>query len=101
MSLPKIRQVGVREFREELAAFLNNPEPVAVTRHGRTIGYFIPAPDPERAKADLQTFLKSASRVEALLSELGVTEEEILDEFKQRRGKTSPKTPRDRRDGAD
>lgn len=79
------KAVGVREFREGLAEFLNNPEPVAVTRHGRTIGYFIPASDPAVAKAELEAFARSASKVEALLTELGVNEEEILHEFTQHR----------------
>ncbi len=35
--------VGIREFRENLAAYLlESNAPVAITRHGDTIGYFIP-----------------------------------------------------------
>jgi hypothetical protein len=36
--------VGIREFRENLAAYLlESDAPAAITRHGDTIGYFIPA----------------------------------------------------------
>lgn len=95
MTSPKLKTVGVREFREGLAEILNTPEPVAVTRHGRTIGYYIPATDPERARAELEAFIHSASKVTALLEALGVDEGEILDEFTHRRKGRNPvpKTP--------
>jgi PHD/YefM family antitoxin component YafN of YafNO toxin-antitoxin module len=36
--------VGIREFRENLAAYLLESQgPVAITRHGDPIGYYIPA----------------------------------------------------------
>ena len=34
--------VGIRQFRAGLAEYLDSDEPVAITRHGRTVGYFIP-----------------------------------------------------------
>jgi antitoxin (DNA-binding transcriptional repressor) of toxin-antitoxin stability system len=38
------RTIGIREFRERLADYLlKNDRPIAITRHGVTIGYFIPA----------------------------------------------------------
>ena len=37
-------KVGIREFRAQLPHYLLEVgEPIAVTRHGTTIGYFIPA----------------------------------------------------------
>ena len=37
-------KVGIREFREKLATYLLETEvPVAITRHGDTIGYYISA----------------------------------------------------------
>ena len=35
-------KVGIREFRADLAGFIASSTPVAVTRHGQTVGYFIP-----------------------------------------------------------
>ena len=34
--------VGVREFRQDLADYIDGDEPVTVTRHGRRVGVFIP-----------------------------------------------------------
>lgn len=36
-------KVGIREFRAGLADYIEAGAPVTVTRHGRTVGYFIPA----------------------------------------------------------
>jgi antitoxin (DNA-binding transcriptional repressor) of toxin-antitoxin stability system len=39
MRTPK---VGIREFRSGLAEFIAAATPVAITRHGHTVAYFIP-----------------------------------------------------------
>ncbi len=37
-------KVGIREFRDNLSSYLLESEsPVAITRHGDTVGYYIPA----------------------------------------------------------
>ena len=42
--------VGVREFRRDLAEYIDGDELVTVTRHGRRVGVFVPARD-DRAEA--------------------------------------------------
>jgi hypothetical protein len=37
-------EVGVREFREQIARFLESDMPVAVTRRGETLGVYVPTP---------------------------------------------------------
>jgi antitoxin (DNA-binding transcriptional repressor) of toxin-antitoxin stability system len=39
MRTPK---VGIREFRSGLAEYIAAATPVAITRHGHTVAYFIP-----------------------------------------------------------
>ena len=58
--------VGLREFRAGLAEFIDNEQPVAVTRHGQTVGFFIPAARP--AQADLQALRDAADKLEAMMS---------------------------------
>ena len=41
--MPAIK-VGVREFREQMAHFLESDTPVAVTRRGETLGVYVPTP---------------------------------------------------------
>ena len=37
-------RVGIREFREKLASYsLESDKPLAITRHGDTVGYYLPA----------------------------------------------------------
>ena len=35
-------KVGIREFRERLSEYLESKTPVAITRHGATIGIYVP-----------------------------------------------------------
>ena len=76
-------KVGIREFRSDLAGYIASSTPVAVTRHGQTVGYFIPA----QGHADAQVAaLKSASRsLDQLLAARGVDVEEVVAGFKAAR----------------
>lgn len=48
-------RVGIREFRAGLADYAASTEPINVTRHGRTVGIFIPATtDLDEARAALR-----------------------------------------------
>jgi PHD/YefM family antitoxin component YafN of YafNO toxin-antitoxin module len=81
-----IVQVGAREFREELARYLESESPLAITRHGRTVGYYIPARAPGD-EAELDSLRRAVERLEALLEEHGVSVEEVLREFRARRAR--------------
>jgi PHD/YefM family antitoxin component YafN of YafNO toxin-antitoxin module len=80
-------KVGIREFREKLASYLLEiEEPVAITRHGDTVGYYIPARR-KRTETERAALKEVASRLQQTLAAEGITEEEILRDFKQwRRG---------------
>ena len=69
--------VGVREFRAGLADFIDADQPTAVTRHGRTVGFFIPAKTD--LSAERAAFLQAASQLDALLGEVDV--DDIAGEF--------------------
>jgi antitoxin (DNA-binding transcriptional repressor) of toxin-antitoxin stability system len=51
----KSAKVGIREFRENLSSYLESPSPVAITRHGATIGIYVPT-KPKPSQADLGPF---------------------------------------------
>jgi antitoxin (DNA-binding transcriptional repressor) of toxin-antitoxin stability system len=78
------QKVGIREFRERLAAFLESSTPVAITRHGETLGYYIPA-RPSRNELDLTALRNAAAQLDALLAASGVTEDELVNDFKEAR----------------
>ncbi len=76
-------RVGIREFRENLAEYLlESNAPVAITRHGDTIGYFIPARR-KRSDAERTALKEAAVQLDALLASKGVTEDELVSDFKR------------------
>lgn len=86
--MPAIK-VGVREFREQIARFLESDAPVAVTRRGLTLGVYVPTPRKAVKSADLAELRLAADRLAEALAD--VDEEEIIAEFKKtrRRGKAA------------
>jgi antitoxin (DNA-binding transcriptional repressor) of toxin-antitoxin stability system len=40
--LTTMKSVGVREFRANASTYLSGTEPIAVNRHGKVIGFYIP-----------------------------------------------------------
>ncbi len=74
--------VGIREFRENLAVYLlESDAPVAITRHGDTIGYFIPTRH-KRSVAERTALKEAAAQLDALLAAKGITEDELVADFK-------------------
>jgi antitoxin (DNA-binding transcriptional repressor) of toxin-antitoxin stability system len=81
-----LQKIGIREFRNNLAKYLSASEPIAVMRHGQTIGYFLPTHQ-KPAIAELETLKVAAAKLDALLAAKGVTEDELVEEFRQLREK--------------
>jgi hypothetical protein len=81
-------KVGVREFRERIATFLESDTPVAVTRRGETLGIYVPTPRKRPNTAEISELKAAADRLATALAD--VDEEELVSEFKQLpRGKCS------------
>jgi antitoxin (DNA-binding transcriptional repressor) of toxin-antitoxin stability system len=77
-------KVGMREFREQLAQYLESEAPIAVTKHGRTVGLYIPVRH-RPAEEDLAALREAGRRLDDWLARRGVTEDELVTEFKARR----------------
>jgi len=80
-------KIGVREFRERIASFLESDSPVAVTRRGETLGVYVPTRRKRPKTADLSELKAAADRLAETLAD--IDEEEVVAEFRQlrRRGK--------------
>ena len=80
-------KVGIREFRDKLASYLlESEEPVAITRHGDIVGYYVPARR-KRSETERATLKVAAAHLQQALAAEGISEEEILKDFKRwRRG---------------
>jgi PHD/YefM family antitoxin component YafN of YafNO toxin-antitoxin module len=84
-------KVGIREFRENLANYLlQSDKPVAITRHGDTVGYYLPARR-KRSDAERAQLKEAAARLQEMLLGEGITEDEIIADFKRWRAHPSTK----------
>jgi len=83
-------KVGIREFRADLAEYIASSTPVAVTRHGQTVGYFIPTQG--QLDADVAALKKASKTLDLLLEARSVDINEVVAEFKvARKNATQPK----------
>lgn len=76
-------KVGIREFRSGLAEFIASETPVAVTRHGQTVGFFIPTH--RQVDADLAAFQKATAELDRFLAARAIDIEDVVTEFKAAR----------------
>jgi PHD/YefM family antitoxin component YafN of YafNO toxin-antitoxin module len=80
-------KIGIREFRDNLATYLLESEkPLAITRHGDTVGYFIPARR-KRSESERMALKEASARWQQVLDSEGISEEEAVKEFKRLRAK--------------
>ena len=81
-------KVGIREFRDKLSTYLlESDTTIAITRHGDTVGYYIPARR-KRTDDDRTALKEAASKLQSVLTSQGISEDEVIGDFKQwRRGR--------------
>lgn len=84
-------KVGMREFRHRFGEYAEADKPVAVTKHGRTVGFYIPVRRRPEAE-DLAAFREAREALQTWMREQGVSEDTLVEEFsllrkeKRRRG---------------
>jgi hypothetical protein len=81
-----MKMATVREFRDRATKLLKEEEPIIVTRHGKIVGFFLPAAGdalPLEIKKDL--FYTLTSEIRSTMKERGVTEEALLADFEKAR----------------
>ena len=77
-------KVGIREFRENLADYLEAKMPVAITRHGATIGIFVPT-RPKPSQTDIEALRIAGQKMREWIAAAGTTEDELMEDFKKLR----------------
>jgi hypothetical protein len=85
-------KVGVREFRERVATFLESDSPVAVTRRGEMLGVYVPTRRKGAKTASISELKAAADRLAEALAD--VDEEELVADFKRLRRHAKTKTRR-------
>jgi PHD/YefM family antitoxin component YafN of YafNO toxin-antitoxin module len=77
------QSIGIREFRDNLATYLlESKGPLAITRHGDTIGYYLPTRR-KRTEAEKAALDAIHAQLQQNMAEVGVTEDEIIEDFKR------------------
>lgn len=76
-------KVGIREFRENLATYLLETDAtVAITRHGDTVGFYVPARR-KRSEAEKAALREAAERLDREMAKAGVSEDDVVEDFKR------------------
>ncbi len=73
----KVKAVGVKEFRDNLAEHLLADTPIAVTKHGLTVGYYIPTHHPVTSD-DKRSLKEVTERLSQLLEAQGLEPETLI-----------------------
>lgn len=84
-----MKDVGVREFRDHASSYLSGSEPLAVRRHGRVLGFYLPVKrksDGEELRSALEDLGESLAEIRRVT---GLSEEELVEELvpKMREGR--------------
>lgn len=78
-----LKNVGVREFRDHATTYLSGSDPIAVSKHGCVIGFYIPLDrDEDQVRRDIAKLGQSVQRI---LDETGMSEDELADLFDLRK----------------
>ncbi|ACK73969.1 prevent-host-death family protein (plasmid) [Gloeothece citriformis PCC 7424] len=78
-----IKSIGIREFRAHLYKYTReNQEPIALTNHGETIGYYIPA---QSQKKDIESLRQAVAKLSNMLAEKELSEDDIVADFQELR----------------
>ena len=75
-------KIGMREFRENLAGYLAAGTPLAIMRHGETLGFYIPAQKRDR-KAQIEAMRAAAKELDTMIASWGASEDELMAEYRQ------------------
>jgi len=89
LSDPETPSVGIREFRAMLADYIDADTPVTVTRHGQTVGLFVPLRRP--SAEDLQRLKTATANFRKVMPLTDDEVEEMVTDFDAlRRGRPLP-----------
>ena len=84
-------RIGMRELREQLGSYLESSVPIEVTRHGQTIGIYIPIPK-QPGQSERDAMLEAGRRMQEELTRIGISEDELMKDFQSWRASNAEKT---------
>lgn len=73
-----MKSVGIREFRDKASQYLASREALAVKRHGKLVGFYIPVEQSDDIEIQ-QALQKLSQTVETVMAESGMNEAALAD----------------------
>ena len=73
-----MKSVGIREFRDKASQYLASSEALAVKRHGKLVGFYIPVSQSEEIEIE-QALQRLNQTVSKALAESGMDEAALAD----------------------
>lgn len=71
-----MKSVGIREFRDKASQYLASTEVVAVKRHGKLVGFYVPVEQSDEAEI-AQALQRLSETVETAKKESGLDEDAL------------------------
>ena len=79
--MTSMTSVGIREFRTNLHKYTTEKTtPIAITSHGRLVGYYIPA-RASAEQADFEALRRANQMLSAMLADNAMTEDDAVAAF--------------------
>ena len=75
-----MKRIGVRELRDHATKYLAGDEVLAIERHGRPVGYYVPA-GPHARVAETNGLPVWEGIAQRMMAETGLSEDELADLF--------------------
>lgn len=77
-----MKHMGVKEFKNRVTTLMRDAEPVAIERHGKLIGFYVPVERTEEERARIRESFKRLDRAMERASEsTGLSEDELAAYF--------------------
>lgn len=73
-----MEHVGIREFRDRATQYLARGEPLAIERHGKLVGFYIPVKQRDSEEVR-QAFERLNAVMQSVLEGSGMTEEDLAE----------------------
>jgi antitoxin (DNA-binding transcriptional repressor) of toxin-antitoxin stability system len=73
-----MKSVGIREFRDKASQYLASREVIAVKRHGKLVGFYIPVEQSDEIEIQ-QALQRLNQTVETAMAESGMDEAALAD----------------------
>jgi len=89
-----MKRVGVQEFKDKATTLIAEEKALVIEKHGKPVGFYIPIPKKDKAKAK-EAADRLQKTVDEVLARTGMTEDELVEFFTEDWEESVRGAPRD------